>query len=153
MPPIPQFAKVLAKRAKAKPKVIKTTTAVAKKSVDAKPRKFAKDDMELAKARNKDIRESLEKSLDKKSKDDLGLQAFVNSLKRKNIKGVSETESLSYIKEYQKFLKLFKLKSGINLVSKLEEVLCKVQISKKFDIKEINSLVNKIIKKYKEVNN
>lgn len=132
----------------AKPKVI------AIKPVQTKqlPQKFAKDDMELAKIRKEGIRKSLEKSLPKKSKDDLELQSIVNSLKRKSIKGVNETEALSYIKEYQTFLKLFKVKSGIGLVSELEKVLCKVQASKKFDIEEINSLVNKIIKKYKEVN-
>ena len=144
MPPIPQFAKVLAKRAKAKPKVTKTVT-VAKKATKTKSRK-------IGIVQKEKIKKLLKKNLTKESKYDLELHTIVNSLKRKNINGVNEAKALNYIKEYQIFLNFFKLKSGINLVSKLEEVLCKVQISKKFDIKEINSLVNKIIKKYKEVN-
>lgn len=134
----------MVKRAKAKPKVIKTSVAV-KKATNAKPRKTDT-------VRKEKIKKVLEKSLPKKSKDDLELQSIVNSLKHKSIKGVNETEALNYIKEYQTFLKLFKLKSGIGLVSELEKALHKVQVSKKFDIKGINSLVNKIIKKYKEVN-
>ena len=69
-----------------------------------------------------------------------------------NIKGISEAKALRYIEEYQIFLKFFKLKSGISLINELEKALCKVQSSKKFGIKEINFLVNNIIKKYKEVN-
>lgn len=151
MPPIPKFAQVLAKRAKAKPKVI-SGNPVTKKIASNQTKKFAKDDMELAKVRKQEIRKSLRKNLPKKPKDDSELQAIVNSLKCKNINKVSETEALSYIKEYQEFLKLFKLKSGIGLVSELEKVLYGVQVSKKFNITAVNSLVNKIIKKYKEVN-
>lgn len=63
MPPIPKFAQVLAKRAKAKPKVIPQSP---------KSKKFAKDDIELTKARKQEIRKKFEPIL-KKSKDDLEL--------------------------------------------------------------------------------
>lgn len=66
--PIPKFAKAMAKRAKAKPKVIVSKTTPTKQF----SRKFAKDDMELAKIRKDKIRKELEPFL-KKSKDDLEL--------------------------------------------------------------------------------
>ena len=48
MPPIPQFAKVLAKRAKAKPKVTKTVT-VAKKATKTVAKKETKAEEKPAK--------------------------------------------------------------------------------------------------------
>ena len=58
MPPIPKFAKEIAKRAKAKPKVIASKQSQTKQL----SQKFAK-------ARKKGIRKSLEKGIPKKSKD------------------------------------------------------------------------------------
>ena len=64
MPPIPKFAKEIVKRAKAKPKVIATKSVEKKQLIQ----KFAKDDMELAKARKKGIRKALEKNFLKNQK-------------------------------------------------------------------------------------
>lgn len=71
MPPIPKFAQVLAKRAKAKPKVI-SGNPVTKKIASNQTKKFAKDDMELANVQKEKIRKKIEPFL-KKSKDDLEL--------------------------------------------------------------------------------
>lgn len=143
MPPIPQFAKVLAKRAKANPKKI---------SVNSGLPKTTKDDMNLIKVRKIATRKSLEKTITKKEIYSLKLRSIVENLKLKNTKKVNEKEALIYIEEYQTFLKLFRAESKISLLSKLSDTLYKIQTSKKFDIKEINSLINKIIKDYKGVN-
>lgn len=58
MPPIPQFAKVLAKLAKANPKKILANSELPKTT---------KDDMELIKARKIATRKSLEKTVPKKA--------------------------------------------------------------------------------------
>lgn len=94
MPPIPQFAKVLAKRAKAKPKVI------AIKPTQTKPllRKFAKDDIELTKIRKEAIRKSLEKNLPKQSKDDLEILKISNKINMIDFKKLKPSDVSKHIK-------------------------------------------------------
>ena len=75
MPPIPKFAKTLAKLSKANPKVILGNTAT---------KKFSKNDMELIKTRKQEIRKSLEKDLYKNSKDDLNLLKDLQNFRAKD---------------------------------------------------------------------
>ena len=70
MPTIPKFAVALAKLAKSNPKII-PSSPTSKKRINMQPKKFTKDDIELAKIRKEKIRKSINQSLSKKSKDDL----------------------------------------------------------------------------------
>ena len=95
MPPIPKFAQVLAKRAKAKPKVI-SGNPVTKKIASNQTKKFAKDDMELAKVRKQEIRKKIEPFL-KKSKDDSELLKVENRLNSLNLKNLKNNDVLNCV--------------------------------------------------------
>ena len=97
--PIPKFAKAMAKRAKAKPKVIVSKTTPTKQF----SRKFAKDDMELAKIRKDKIRKELEPFL-KKSKDDLELLKVENKLNSLCKKDFNKDDVLNYTKNLKNLL-------------------------------------------------
>lgn len=114
MSPIPKFAQVLAKRAKAKPKVI-SGSPVTKKITNTQTKKFAKDDMELAKIRKEKIRKELEPFL-KKSKDDF---EFIKSQK-------------SELKELVEFLPK-------NFVGNLETIISYMEKIQKIDIMSIKN--------------
>lgn len=57
-----------------------------------KTKKVAKDDMELAKARKKEIRENLEKNLPKKSKDDMELLRISKEIDKIDFKKMTEAD-------------------------------------------------------------
>lgn len=78
--PIPKFAKAMAKRAKAKPKVITSKESQTKQS----SQKFAKDDMELAKLRK-------EKIMPKYSKDDMELLKISNKIDKMDFKKIKDS--------------------------------------------------------------
>jgi len=80
--PIPKFAKAMAKRAKAKPKVITSKESQTKQS----SQKFAKDDMELAKLRKEKIKKNVEKIMPKYSKDDMELLEISNKIDKMDFK-------------------------------------------------------------------
>ena len=77
--PIPKFAQTLSKRAKAKHKVISGSRA-AENIANTKTKKFAKDDMELAKVRKERIKKDVEKIMPKYSKDDMELLKISNKI-------------------------------------------------------------------------
>ena len=90
MPPIPKFAKALAKLAKANPKVIsgetppkikKRNTSEKTTEKQIKTKKFAKDDMELAKVRKEKIKNELEQRLLKQAKDDSSIIRNISLMK------------------------------------------------------------------------
>ena len=97
--PIPKFAKAMAKRAQAKPKVITSKESQTKQS----SQKFAKDDMELAKIRKDKIRKELEPFL-KKSKDDLELLKVENKLNSLCKKDFNKDDVLNYTKNLKNLL-------------------------------------------------
>ena len=86
--PIPKFAKAMAKRAKAKPKVITSKESQTKQS----SQKFAKDDMELAKLRKEKIKKDVEKIMPKYSKDDMELLKISNKIDKMNFKKMKDSD-------------------------------------------------------------
>lgn len=85
--PIPKFAKAMAKRAKAKPKVITSKESQTKQS----SQKFAKDDMELAKLRKEKIKKNVEKIMPKYSKDDMELLKISNKIDKMDFKKIKDS--------------------------------------------------------------
>lgn len=107
MPPIPKFAKALAKLAKANPKVIsgETPPKIKRRNTSEKntetqieTKKFAKDDMELDKIRREKIKKKLEQSLPKKARDDSSVY--------KNLLALKATDKLQGYKSGEK-VKIF----------------------------------------------
>ena len=86
--PIPKFAKAMAKRAKAKPKVITSKESQTKQS----SQKFAKDDMELAKLRKEKIKKNVEKIMPKYSKDDMELLKISNKIDKMDFKKMKDSD-------------------------------------------------------------
>lgn len=86
--PIPTFAQALAKRAKAKPKVITSKESQTKQS----SQKFAKDDMELAKLRKEKIKKDVEKIMPKYSKDDMELLKISNKIDKMDFKKMKDSD-------------------------------------------------------------
>lgn len=86
--PIPKFAKAMAKRAKAKPKVITSKESQTKQS----SQKFAKDDMELAKLRKEKIKKNVEKIMPKYSKDDMELLEISNKIDKMDFKKMKDSD-------------------------------------------------------------
>ncbi|MBQ6143668.1 MAG: hypothetical protein IJI84_04220 [Clostridia bacterium] len=157
MPTIPKFAVDLAKLAKSKPKIIpSSSTQITNKRKRETHDKITNQHTKRIKSDTKPLEKEkiikpINQNLSKKSKDNSKLLSVINSLKRKKTKGINEIEALNYIKEYQIFLDLFETESEIHLLSKLKSILDKVQTSKKFNINEINSLIQEILKQYKGV--
>ena len=85
---IPKFAKAMAKRAKAKPKVITSKESQTKQS----SQKFAKDDMELAKLRKEKIKKNVEKIMPKYSKDDMELLKISNKIDKMDFKKMKDSD-------------------------------------------------------------
>ncbi len=107
MPPIPKFAKALAKLAKANPKVIpgETPPKIKKRNTSEKTiekqietKKFAKDNIEIDKIRRKRTKKELEQSLPKKARDDSSVY--------KNLLALKATDKLQGYKSDEK-VKIF----------------------------------------------
>ena len=89
--PIPKFAQTLSKRAKAKHKVISGSRA-AENIANTKTKKFAKDDMELAKVRKERIKKDVEKIMPKYSKDDMELLKISNKIDKRDFKKMKDSD-------------------------------------------------------------
>ena len=158
MSPIPKFAQVLAKRAKAKTKVI-SGNPVTKKIASNQTKKFAKDDMELAKVRKQEIRVSLKKDLPKKPKDDFisrkvirNRSDFINiarKLKDEDVKKFKEvTDFLLYIHDFVIFLEYAKKhlkKDGVIL----DKLICELKNLKISKIDNVVSSVERLVAEIK----
>jgi hypothetical protein len=139
-------------------KVVKKITESSESSEKAgfvsQPGRRAKDDSEVLEVRRKrmsdDILLAVEKAkLQKKAKDDSELLYMAENLKNRNTEGIRQNEALDYIKEFQIFLNMLKLKnensnSVIKSLSKLDNILNTVRSSKKFNVKELNCVINEI---------
>lgn len=143
MPPIPKFAKEIVKRAKAKPKVIKTSIAV-KKATNAKPRKTDT-------IRKEKIKKELKQSFTDKLSDNLNLMALtkeLKSVKTDDLKGNADKIS-EYIKKFKNFLDIViaSLKpddSAIDMFNELSGALDKIDATK---VESIPTSIRKIASK------
>ncbi|MDR1240290.1 MAG: hypothetical protein LBK29_00190 [Oscillospiraceae bacterium] len=120
-------------------------------------KKQAKDDSDVLEMKhekiNDDILPVIEKAkLQKRSKDDSELLSMARKLQNVNTKGIKDNKALEYVKRFQNFLKIFKWKiknndSAIDSLNKLDNILDIVYSSKKYNIKELNSVINEICEK------
>ena len=143
MPPIPKFAKEIVKRAKAKPKVIKTSIAV-KKATNAKPRKTDT-------IRKEKIKKELKQSFTDKLSDNLNLMALtkeLKSVKTDDLKGNADKIS-EYIKKFKNFLDIVIANqrpddSAIDMFNELSGALDKIDTTK---VESIPTSIRKIASK------
>ena len=150
MSPIQKFAQVLAKRAKAKPKVISESPAI-KKIANTQTKKFAKDDMELAKVRKEKIRKELKQSFTDKLSDNSNLMTLtkeLKSVKTDDLKGNADKIS-EYIKKFKNLLDIViaSLKpddSAIDMFNELSGALDKIDATK---VESIPTSIRKIASK------
>ena len=158
MPPIPKFAKALAKLAKANPKVIsgKTPPKIKKRNTSEKTiekqietKKFAKDDMEIDKISREKIKKELEQSLPKKAKDDSDLLMLARRLQKINDESLTGDEVYKYIGIFKNFFNVvnskFDRKSPIS--DALGIIINQLNNSEKINPEEINDnkeLISKI---------
>ena len=165
MPPIPKFAKALAKLSKANPKVIsgetlpkikKRNTSEKTTEKQIKTKRFAKDDMELDKIRREKIKKKLEQILPKKAKDDSELLLVAKKLENANIDTFKISDAISYVSEFKKFLHIIKNNLQTNktifpLIISFENILNEVDISKCKDVpKKLILIMNQIQEKVKK---
>lgn len=156
MSPIPQFAKVLAKRAKAKPKVISI------KPTQTKPllRKFAKDDTELTKIRKEATRKSLERNFTKQSKEDtdlISLKLTAKELQRVDVRHLRNSDIIKYADKLKKFFEKSSRTLDLDgFVKKpLETIISLLNVPVNVDLKETevpNSVENKMLNAVKQIN-
>ena len=150
MPPIPKFAQVLAKRAKAKPKVI-SGSPTTKKIANTQAKKFAKDDMELVKVMKEKTRKELKQSFTDKLSDNLNLMTLtkkLKSVKTDDLKGNANKIS-EYIQKFKNFLDIViaSLKpddSAIDMFNELSGALDKIDATK---VESIPTSIRKIASK------
>lgn len=160
MPPIPKFAKALAKLAKANPKVIpgetppkikkmNTSEKTIEKQIETK--KFAKDDMEIDKIRREKAKKELEQRIPQKAKDDSDLATLateLKSIKTDDLKG-NVSKIFDYIQEFKKFLSLAKINlketdPAVSLFNELSSALDKIDATK---VESIPTSIRKIASK------
>lgn len=147
MPPIPKFAKALAKLAKANPKVIsgETPPKIKKRNTSEKTiekqietKKFAKDDMEIDKNRREKAKKELEQSLPKKAKDDSELLSIMKELRSSDI---SQLENSKFYQSVKKLKDMDMSDLSINKISDFIENLKNAFETSKEELSATDSIV------------
>lgn len=193
MPPIPKFAKALAKLAKANPKVIerdepskkdinnqseKANTLEKTMQNQVEIKKFAKDDMEIDKIRREKAKKELEQRLPKKAKDDqeilknsiriqkkkivkyfnlingltldrnrvsLDLVSKMDKIKNTNLDDLKQDNVNGFLKNIKTFFESvdYELESSNPFVSLIKEI---IGIIKNLDLKDNSAIEESIVK-------